>query len=268
MPKCSAAASMTSRAAPTTSGPMPSPGRSSMSNESLMADPPGTRASTPATPFRPGLMRLLAAPRPVPHRLSRLLPTVRGRCSAESLLQTPLVPQRRAGAADSGTTSDPPHLPVRGSPARLTLARFLSVTDGPPGAVRLYGRPPPRRPAARTPLTTPGSSPPPARARRRVPARARRIGACVVARSPFPVLAGHQVCHDLWRLDGEYPPERPVALREIAREFPGLPGQPRSIEEGHLRVQAFVTRWHGLPSPPGCYGATCASHLAPTMPAV
>src|SRR5215212_9496316 len=73
---------MTSRAAPTTSGPMPSPGSSNTSNASLMADPPGTLASTQATPVRQDLKRPRAAPRPAPRLPSRLLPTGPGRCSA------------------------------------------------------------------------------------------------------------------------------------------------------------------------------------------
>src|SRR5215211_1115185 len=73
---------MTSRAAPTTSGPMPSPGSSNTSKASLMADPPGTLASTQATPVRQDLKRPRAAPRPAPRLPSRLLPTGPGRCSA------------------------------------------------------------------------------------------------------------------------------------------------------------------------------------------
>src|SRR5215208_2762314 len=160
MPKWSAAALTTSRAAPTTSGPIPSPGRSSMSKESLKTAPPGTRASTPATPFRPDPERLRADLPPSPHRPFRLLPTVRGRWSVGNLLRTPSAPLRRAGAAGSGTTSDPPLPPVRESRARLTLAPFLSATDALPGADRPCGRPPPRRPAARTPRATPGFSRP------------------------------------------------------------------------------------------------------------
>src|SRR5918995_5490361 len=109
---------MTSRADPTTSGPMPSPGRSSTSKDFLITAPPETPASTPATPFRPDQEPLLVAPRPAPHRLSRLLPTIRGRRVAENPLRTHRAPPRPARAAGSGTTSDPPPPPARESPAR------------------------------------------------------------------------------------------------------------------------------------------------------
>src|SRR5687767_13708700 len=103
---------MTSRADPTTSGPMPSPGRSSTSKDFLITAPPETLASTPATPFRPDPEPLLAAPQPVPHRLSRLPPTMRGRCVAENPLRIHPAPPHRPRAAGSGTTSDPPPPPV------------------------------------------------------------------------------------------------------------------------------------------------------------
>src|ERR687890_2479661 len=129
MPKCSAAASTTWRAAPTTSGPMPSPGRSSTSKDFLITAPPETPASTPATPFRPDPEPLLVAPRPAPHRLSRLLPTMCGRCVAENPLQTHRAPPRRARATGSGTTSDPPSPPALENPARQSPGLDLSAKD-------------------------------------------------------------------------------------------------------------------------------------------
>ena len=106
MPKCSAAASMTSRAAPTTSGPMPSPGSSSMSNESRKSYPPRTPASTPATPDRrdQGVRKQLLGPLLVDHVV--FLPERVRRASPGSPLRTPPARPRRAGAAGSGTTSD------------------------------------------------------------------------------------------------------------------------------------------------------------------
>ena len=59
-----------------------------------------------------------------------------------------------------------------------------------------------------------------------------------------------------------------VALCEIASNLSRPFFQPWSVEQGNPPVQASVARRGCVPFLRDGYGATCASHLAPTMPAV
>jgi len=57
-------------------------------------------------------------------------------------------------------------------------------------------------------------------------------------------------------------------LREMVMDLRSVLRQPWGIKDRDFSVQAFVAGRSGVPSLRGRYGATCASHLAPTMPAV
>ena len=162
---------MTCRAAPTTSGPMPSPGRSNISNESRKL-PPRTPALTPATRARQDLERPPATPRPAPRRRRRFFPK-RAREAAQksspnsSTAATPSASSRFWNAICASASARPRKL-------RAVKPGVRSIfTDASRAADRAFGRPPRRRLAARAPGARPGCGGPPARAERRAPARAR-----------------------------------------------------------------------------------------------
>src|SRR5829696_807583 len=303
MPKWSAATSTTSRAAPTTSGPMPSPGSNNISNELrmiLLELRPRLKPRPPAG--TQSVRQKLLGPRLIddliffPERVDELLQEPfskflehRRAEQEEQVLERHLIPcARRTKQASDGE----PGLPVYPRQV-LVQGQIDPAGDG-------------RCRCLRDELTEPGRCPhdlPPQqegvcqlvpegqgqRGRGVWPERGRKIrrqhqsrrldGTCevreagrvrtrVLTRRLVPILVRHEERGYLGRLDGEYLGERPVALREIAPNLSGLLRQPWSVKDRDFSVQAVVAWRSGVPSLRGCYGATCASHLAPTMPAV